>query len=296
MLFYYFSGKEDLYGQVLDRFLQGIRDIHVRFHEDPGPVGLQEIIAGLIRFVAANPNPVRLLIREIMDDGPQLDRIVARYVGPLFADGMAETRRNMDRGIFGSGDPMHALVNVGGLTIFYLLIVPLLRRVWERDPLAVETLEERIEATARFALRGLMAEPRPVAADSGTAEIDASAAQAAGAAQVGGVAGAVRAATAAQAASAAKAARVVKPNSAASVANVARAAKPASAASAANLARAAKPTSSTARVAQAATVAKPPSTASAAQPDGEKPTEPQAAPAAGRATGRPGRVRPGGRG
>jgi AcrR family transcriptional regulator len=158
MLFYYFSGKEELYTQVLDGFLQGIRDIHVRFHGDPGPIGLQEIIAGLTRFVAANPDPVRILIREIMDDGPHLARVVERYVGPLFADGLAETQRNMDRGIFGRDDPMHALVNIGGITVFYLLIAPLLRQVWHRDPLAPDTLEERIVSTVRFALRGLMAE------------------------------------------------------------------------------------------------------------------------------------------
>ena len=158
MLFYYFSGKDDLYTQVLDGFLQGIRDIHIRFHGEPGPIGLQEIIAGIIRFAAANPNPIRILIREIMDDGPHLGRVVERYVGPLFADGIAETQRNMEGGIFGRDDPMHVLVNIGGITVFYLLIAPLLRQVWQRDPLAPGTLEERIESTARFALRGLMAE------------------------------------------------------------------------------------------------------------------------------------------
>lgn len=167
MLFYYFPGKEQLYTQVLDGFLQGIRDIHIRFHGDPGPVGLREIIAGLIRFVAANPNPVRILIREIMDDGPHLGRVVERYVGPLFADGIAETQRNMDQGIFGRDDPMHALVNIGGITVFYLLIAPLLRQVWGRDPLAPDTLEERIESTARFALRGLMAEGAAEAVEDG---------------------------------------------------------------------------------------------------------------------------------
>jgi AcrR family transcriptional regulator len=157
MLFYYFSGKDDLYAQVLDGFLQGIRDIHIRFHGDPGPVGLRQIIAGLTRLVAANPNPVRILVREIMDDGPHLARVVERYVGPLFADGIAETRRNMDAGVFGRDDPMQVLVNIGGVTIFYLLIAPLLRRIWQRDPLAPETIEERIESAARFALNGLMA-------------------------------------------------------------------------------------------------------------------------------------------
>jgi AcrR family transcriptional regulator len=156
MLFYYFPSKNDLYTHVLDGFLAGIRDIHMRFHERPGPAGLQQIVAGIIRFVAAHPDPVRILLREIMDDGPHLRRIVDRSVGPLFADGMAETRRNMSQGVFRVEDPMHTLVNIGGLTMFYLLILPLLRQVWDRDPLAPETLEERIEATTRFVRQGML--------------------------------------------------------------------------------------------------------------------------------------------
>lgn len=161
MVFYYFSSKNALYAHVLDGFLAGIRDIHARFHEHPGPVGLQETVAGIIRFVAANPDPVRILLREIMDDGPHLRRIVDRYVGPLFAEGIAETRRNMTAGVFHPEDPMHTLVNIGGLTMFYLLILPLLRQVWDRDPLAPETLDERVEATTRFVRDGMLAAGLP---------------------------------------------------------------------------------------------------------------------------------------
>jgi AcrR family transcriptional regulator len=164
MVFYYFSSKNALYGQVLDGFLAGIRDIHARFHEHPGPVGLQKIVEGIIRFVAANPDPVRILLREIMDDGPHLRRIVDRYVGPLFAEGIAETRRNMTAGVFQPEDPMHALINIGGLTVFYLLILPLLRQVWDRDPLAPETLDERVDATIRFVRDGMLAATLPAEA------------------------------------------------------------------------------------------------------------------------------------
>ena len=161
MLFYYFPGKEQLYAETLDRFLAGVRTIHSRFHEAPGPVGLQQIIAGLIHFVVMNPDPVRILIREIMDDGPHLPRIVERDIGPLFAAGLAETRRNMEHGIFHEEDPMHALVNVGGSTLFYFIIAPLLRRLWDRDPMAPAAIEERIAATARFVLDGMQRETAP---------------------------------------------------------------------------------------------------------------------------------------
>jgi TetR/AcrR family transcriptional regulator len=157
MLFYYFRSKEDLYAEVLDRFLGQVQQIHERFRREPGPIGLAEVIAGLTHFVALHPDPVRILLHEIMDEGPQLHRIVRRYIGPLFAAGMEETRRNMTRGLFRAEDPMHVIVNVGGLTFFYFLIAPLLRQVWDRDPLAPDTLAERVAATSRFVLGGLAA-------------------------------------------------------------------------------------------------------------------------------------------
>lgn len=156
MLFYYFPGKEQLYTETLDRFLAGVRGIHGRFHDDPGPIGLQHIIAGLVRFVVMNPDPVRILMREIMDDGPQLPRIVRRYIGPLFANGIAETGRNMERGVFRREDPMQVLVNIGGLTVFYFIVAPLLRQLSTDDPLGPGAIEARIETATRFALAGMM--------------------------------------------------------------------------------------------------------------------------------------------
>jgi TetR/AcrR family transcriptional regulator len=159
MLFYYFPGKERLYVATLDCFLERVRDIHSRFHGDPGPVGLGHVIAGLVRLVVLNPDPVRILMREIMDDGPHLRRIVERYVGPLFAAGIAETGRNMERGVFRREEPLQVLVNIGGLTVFYFVIAPLLRLVSGRDPLHPEAIERRIEAARRFALAAMLVAP-----------------------------------------------------------------------------------------------------------------------------------------
>jgi hypothetical protein len=49
----------------------------------------------------------------------------------------------MEAGVFRRGDPMHVVAGVGGLTLFYFLLVPLLRLVWDRDPLAADALAEQ---------------------------------------------------------------------------------------------------------------------------------------------------------
>jgi TetR/AcrR family transcriptional regulator len=155
MLFYYFESKDAVYENVLGRLLDQIQHLHALSAGAPGPDGLREFITALLRFAAANPDPVRLLVREIIDEGKHLDRIAERYVRPLFASGFEAVARNTEDGVFRPQDPMHALINIGGMTIFYVLTAPLTARVWNRDPLDPETVEHHIEAAVRFALAGL---------------------------------------------------------------------------------------------------------------------------------------------
>lgn len=156
MLFYYFASKEAVYRAVLDRVVGGMVAIHQRFRTDPGPVGLAEAMEGITLFAAANLPAVRVLTREIMDGGPHIDELVRTHLGPLFAAGAAEVARNMEQGIFRATDPMHVLVHVAGITLYYFQMLPLLERVWDRDPLAPATLAERAAAVRDCLLYGLL--------------------------------------------------------------------------------------------------------------------------------------------
>jgi hypothetical protein len=51
---------------------------------------------------------------------------------------------------------MHVLINVAGLTLYYFQMLPLLERIWERDPLAPATLAERAAAVRDSLLHGLL--------------------------------------------------------------------------------------------------------------------------------------------
>jgi len=155
MLFYYFPTKDALYRAVLERIIANLIAIHERFRNDPGAVGLAEAAEGLVAFAAANLGALKLLHREIMDAGPHLADIARDHLGPLFARGATEVERNVGRGVFRAGDPMHTLVNVGGLTLYYFLLVPLLERIWDRDPLAPATLSERASIVRECLMYGL---------------------------------------------------------------------------------------------------------------------------------------------
>lgn len=155
MLFYYFANKDEVYDGVLERLLSGIQAIHTRFRDEPGPEGLAAFIGALVRAAAARPEPVLILIREIIDEGPHLDRLATRWVGPLFRAGIEEVRRNADAGVFAPLPPTEVLNAIGGLALFQLLTAPLVRRATGDDPLAPEAVERQIAVAHQFALGGL---------------------------------------------------------------------------------------------------------------------------------------------
>jgi TetR/AcrR family transcriptional regulator len=156
MLFYYFASKEAVYRAVLERVVTGMVAIHERFRAEPGPIGLADAMEGITLFAAANLSALRVLTREIMDGGPYVAELARTHLAPLFAAGTAEVARNIERGIFRTGDPMHVLISVAGITLYYFQMGPLLEQVWDRDPLAPETLAERAAAVRSCLLYGLM--------------------------------------------------------------------------------------------------------------------------------------------
>jgi TetR/AcrR family transcriptional regulator len=164
MLFYYFANKDAVYERVLARLLEGIQAIHGRFRDEPGPEGLADFVAALVRSAAARPEPVLILLREIMDRGPHLRRLADRWVGPLFRAGVDEVRRNVEAGVFAAHPPDQVLGAIGGLALFQILTAPLVHRVTGEDPLSADNIERQVEVATHFALAGLRAAPPGAAA------------------------------------------------------------------------------------------------------------------------------------
>lgn len=155
MLFYYFPNKDVVYRAVLERIVGGLVAVHQQVRGHPGPIGLAEAMEGITHFVAANLQGFKVWMREIMDGGPHLAELTERHLAPLFAGSAAEVRQNMERGIFRAGEPMHVLLNVGGLTLFYFLNLPLLELLLDRDPLEPAAVAERAAAARDCLMYGL---------------------------------------------------------------------------------------------------------------------------------------------
>lgn len=155
MLFYYFASKDDLYRAVLDRIAGAMSDIHGRFSGKPALEGLAAGVEAITRFAAAHGNAVRVLLREIMDDGPYVHELAHERLAPLFGAARGEVARSMAEGRYATGDPMHVLMSVGGLTLFYFMNLPLLAHLWDADPLDPAVLDERIRMTIDLLTHGL---------------------------------------------------------------------------------------------------------------------------------------------
>ena len=151
MLFYYFPSKAVLYREVLERVIESMVEVQEHMNPRSGPTDLLATADGLTAFAGAHLDGLRLLLREIFDGGAQLPALAAERLGPLFARGAAGIDGHGGR----PGDAVHTMVNVGGLTLFYFLLVPLLRLVWDRDPLAPQTLQERAAVVREILVRGV---------------------------------------------------------------------------------------------------------------------------------------------
>ena len=160
LLFYHFETKEKLYLQTLESFFKRIEPIVASFPATPKSsadpmVNLLQFSDNFTSFVALHQEPIRILIREIMDEGPFLDTLTERYFKPLFEMG----NRALKDMFKGQKKPeqqlLHFLISFGGANLLYFLILPLLRRLGPSDPLDPENLEKRKEEMRRLILRNV---------------------------------------------------------------------------------------------------------------------------------------------
>ncbi len=161
MLFYYYPTKDGVYRAVLERIIADLVAIYEQGRDRPGPIGLGDGIEAITHFTARNLPAMKVWLREIMDGGPHLEPLTRGYMTALYDEAGAGVARNMDAGVFRRSDPMHVLASVGGVTLFYFLIAPMLRLIWDRDPLDPAVVAERAAVARDLLLHGLAGPAAP---------------------------------------------------------------------------------------------------------------------------------------
>lgn len=160
LIFYYFESKEELYLAALEDFFRGVEALLQNFCitsadlQDPW-LSLLRFSDNFIEYVSRSQEPIKILVREIMDDGKFLDKLNREYIKPILEAGEGYLSQLLVAGSDANHEVRHLLLSFGGANIFYFLLSPLLEKTWNVDATSKEHLEERKKEMRRFILRSL---------------------------------------------------------------------------------------------------------------------------------------------
>src|ERR1035437_8565983 len=148
LLYYYFRSKEELYRFVLEALLSQLR-------ERVGPQGagpispirrLAATADNFFDFVQRHPNYPRLIQREMMSRGPNVEWIVTEYYRPLHGQLVGLIEEGIAAGEFRRVDTRSTAFNVISVMVFDFAAAPVLSRILERDLLQAREVARRRKA------------------------------------------------------------------------------------------------------------------------------------------------------
>ena len=145
LIFYYFKNKSVLYEAVFESFFEQLEGlVQHSMSLDVDRLGiLKEIMFGALDFFAIHRNLMKIIVRELIDNGRLAQKISQEYIKPVYdtiVEFLAEGEREA---IFRNVDPVHFMQTLLGMSIFYFVAEPFVRAVGVRRPYGSQEIEKR---------------------------------------------------------------------------------------------------------------------------------------------------------
>lgn len=145
LIFYYFENKMALYEAVFQSFfdqLEGLVQQNLSLELDR--LGkFRQFLFSFTDYAREHRNMIRLLLREIIDNGRIVQKIAQEYFKPLYEVATEFLEEGTREGLFREVDYRNYLHSFIGMNLFYFVAEPVVQAVGEPDPYGLKQVEKR---------------------------------------------------------------------------------------------------------------------------------------------------------
>ena len=145
LIFYYFKNKAEMYEAVFQHAFDELEDlIQQNLNLDLDRLAtVKALMFSVTDFSARHRNLMRILTREIIDNGSIVQKITQKYFKPLYDFASEFLAEGKKEALFRDVNPLQFLVSLMGMIVFYFVSDPLLQAVGVGDPYGPEEIETR---------------------------------------------------------------------------------------------------------------------------------------------------------
>ena len=145
LIFYYFKNKMALYEAVFQSFfdqLEGL--VQQNLSLDLDRLGqLRQFLFTFTDYAKEHRNMIRLLLREIIDNGRMVQKIAREYFKPLYEIATEFLTEGKNESLFREVDALHYIHSFIGMNVFYFVAEPIVQAVGAANPYGSEEVERR---------------------------------------------------------------------------------------------------------------------------------------------------------